>query len=107
MALRELDRGKSLSEVAQMLSVSFQTVSNWRNRYREQGLAMLADKPRSGRPSVIDGKARAKLTALACSKPPEGYGRWSFRLLADKAVELGFCAHLSHNTVRHILKKTN
>lgn len=107
MALRELDRGKGLTEVADLLSVSYQTVSNWRNRYRKHGLTMLHDQPRSGRPPVIDGTARAKVTALACSKPPEGHGQWSLRLLADKAVELGYCDHLSYNTVSEILKKTS
>jgi hypothetical protein len=53
----------------------------------------------------IDGEQRAKITALACSKAPEGYGRWSLRLLADKVVELGYCEHLSHNEAGKILKK--
>lgn len=106
-ALLELDRGKSLNAVAQTLGVSYQAVSNWRNKYRQEALAMLFDKPRSGRPSTIDGAARAKITALACSKPPEGHGRWDLRLLADRAVELGYCAHISHTYVKQILKKTS
>ena len=65
----------------------------------------LHDLPRSGRPVEIDGEQRAKITALACSDPPEGYARWSIRLLADKAVELEYCEHISHTTVRKILKK--
>jgi len=48
---------------------------------------MLQDKPRSGRPIEIDGQQRAKVTALACSDAPEGHGRWTLRLLADKAIE--------------------
>ena len=68
---------------------------------------MLNDKPRSGRPVEIDGPLRAKITALACSEPPEGYSRWSLRLLADKAVELQFVQELSHSYVGEILKKTN
>lgn len=68
---------------------------------------MLKDKHRKGRPIVIDGEQRAQLTALACSEPPEGYARWHLRLLADKAVELGFCEHISHTEVANILKKTN
>ncbi|MFZ1324645.1 MAG: helix-turn-helix domain-containing protein, partial [Candidatus Contendobacter sp.] len=74
--------------------------------YRREGLAMLQDKPRSGRPVEIDGSQRAKLTALACSEAPAGHARWDLRLLADKAVELGYCAHLSHTHVSTILKKT-
>src|ERR1041384_1131551 len=72
-ALLELNRGKSLSEVAQTLGVSYQSVSNWYKAYHNEGLHMLQDKPRSGRPIEIDGEQRAKITALACSKAPEGY----------------------------------
>jgi transposase len=76
-------------------------------QYREKGLQALHDRPRSGRPIKIDGEQRAKITALACSTPPEGYAEWSLRLLADKAVELDFCEQISHTQVRTILKKTN
>lgn len=107
LGLLELDRGKTLSEVAKTLGVSIGTVSNWRNKYKEQGLRCLNDAPRSGRPIEIDGEQRAKITALACSKPPEGHGKWDLRLLADKVVELGYCEHISHTHVSTILKKTN
>jgi putative transposase len=105
--LLELDRGQSLTAVAATLNVTNKTVASWRNGYRSNGLQMLDDKPRSGRPVEIDGPLRAKITALACSEPPEGYSRWSLRLLADKAVELQFVQELSHSYVGEILKKTN
>lgn len=104
--LLELDRGKRLAEVAATLGVRYVTVSAWREGYRREGLAVLQDKPRSGRPVEIDGDQRAKLTALACSDAPAGHARWDLRLLADKAVELGYCTHLSHTHVSTILKKT-
>jgi transposase len=106
-ALLELSRGKSLAEVATTLSVSYQTVAAWRDSYSERGLSAVHDQARSGRPIRIDGKQRAKITALACSAPPAGRARWSLRLLADKAVELGYCESLSHNAVKEVLKKTN
>lgn len=71
------------------------------------GLQCLHDKARSGRPIVIDGKQRAKVTALACSAAPEGHARWGLRLLADKVVELGYCDSISHTQVGNILKKTS
>lgn len=107
LALRELDRGQTYGRVAETIGVTLSSVSNWAKNYRAEGLGCLADKPRSGRPIEIDGKVRAQITALACSHPPEGYGQWSLRLLADKAVELEYCQHISHNTVKEILKKTN
>lgn len=107
LALLELDRGKTYTEVSNTLQVTIPTLSGWAAKYRENGLQALYDKPRSGRPVEIDGAQRAKITALACSTPPEGYAQWSLRLLADKAVELGYCEHISHTEVGAVLKKTN
>ena len=89
-----------------MVGVVSQTVSTWARKYKQSGLDFLTDKPRPGRPTVIDGLQRAKITALACSDPPEGYERWSLRLLADKAVELELVETISYGEVRLILKKT-
>lgn len=107
LALLELDRGRTFTEVAEIVGVVMQTTSTWAKTYKESGLACLSDKLRPGRPTVIDGLQRAKITALACSDPPEGYERWSLRMLADKAVELELVESISYGEVRLILKKTN
>lgn len=100
--------GKTDKAIAGQLGSSPATVERTRRRYVEQGLeAALNEQARSGRPPTVSGEVRAKITALACSTPPEGYGRWSLRLLADKAVELAFIEHISHDAVGDILKKTN
>jgi putative transposase len=106
-ALLELDRGKTLTAVAATLDVKDDTVAAWRNAYTTSGLACLSDAPRPGRPIVIDGAQRAKITALACSDAPEGHDRWTLRLLADKVVEAGFCDTISHTMVGNIVKKTS
>ena len=106
IALLELDRGRTFTEVAAIVGVVIQTVSTWAKKYQETGLEVLTDKPRPGRPTVIDGLQRAKVTALACSDPPTGYDRWSLRMLADKAVELELVETISYGEVRLILKKT-
>jgi transposase len=107
IGLLELDHGKTMSAVAETLNVTHVTVASWRDNYNQIGLACLHDQARSGRPVEIDGPQRAKVTALACSEPPVGYGRWTLRLLADKAVELGYSEHVSHTKVSEILKKTS
>jgi putative transposase len=107
LALLELDRGQTYTAVSGTLQVSIPSLSNWAAKYRETGLQILHDQPRSGRPIEIDGSQRAKITALACSDPPEGYAKWSLRLLADKVVEMRYCDHISHTEVATILKKTN
>jgi transposase len=102
-----LHRGHHPEEIAKTLSLSLQTIFNIKRRYLSKGLdAALYDRPRSGKPPKIDGTARAKITALACSKAPTGHARWTLRLLADKAVEFGFCESISHETVKEVLKKT-
>lgn len=107
LALLELDRGRTFTDTAQIVGVTKQTASTWVKKYKESGLDFLTDKPRPGRPTVYDGLTRAKITALACSDAPEGYERWSLRLLADKAVELEIVDAISYGEVRLILKKTN
>ena len=106
-ALLELDRGKSKTAIATTLSVSRSAVHSWVKRYKEEGLGMLNEAPRTGRPVEMDGAQRAKVTALACSEPPAGHSAWTLRLLADKAVELNYCEHLSHTEAGKILKKTS
>ena len=102
-----LHRGQHPDQVAQTLRLSAATVFNIKRRYLQEGLdAALFDKPRSGKPPTLDGKMRAQITALACSRAPEGHAGWTLRLLADKAVELGFVETISHTAVRKVLKKT-
>ena len=107
LSLLELDRGQTYTAVSKTVKSTIATVSTLADQYRENGLQALYDHQRSGRPIEIDGEQRAKITALACSTPPEGHGEWSLRLLADKVVELGFSEHISHTQVRTILKKTS
>jgi transposase len=103
-----LHRGRHPSEIAAALSLSLQTVFNIKRRFLSKGFdAALHDRPRSGKPPRIDGAARARITALACSTAPAGHARWTLRLLADKAVEFGFCESISHETVNVVLKKTD
>jgi putative transposase len=102
-----LHRQRAPVDISAVLGVGVATVFNIKRRYLAEGLnAALHDKPRSGQPCRIDGTARAKITALACSAAPTGHARWTLRLLADKAIELGFCDSISHSTVQEVLKKT-
>jgi len=101
------NENKSKTIIASMLSITQNTVSNTCRRYVEEGLiSAINEKPRPGAPSLFDGKTKAKITALACSTPPDGYSQWSLRLLSDKAVELQYVESISHTDVGRILKKT-
>jgi transposase len=98
--------GKTDQEIIDALRVSSRTVASTRQRYVEEGMeGALNEKPRSGRPPKFTGRDEAMLTAIACSDPPEGYGRWSVRLLSDNLVELGVVDSISRETVRLMLKR--
>jgi hypothetical protein len=96
--------------IAEALEVSTATVERARQRFVEQGLdAALDRKPRERPPREIklDGRAEARLIALACSPPPLGRAVWTMQLLADKLVELEVVDSISDETVRLALKKTS
>ena len=107
-ALLALATGIGQQAAGQATGLSRQTVSQVRQRYAEGGWqAALAEAPRSGGPQRFDGAQRAALTALACTPAPVGHGRWTLRLLADKAVARCLVDSISHETVGQVLKKTN
>lgn len=94
--------------IAAAVEVSRPTVERVRARFVEEGLeaALNPRPPRREYRRTLDGVAEAHLVALACGTPPEGQARWTLRLLADRLVELEIVERVSHETVRHILKKT-
>jgi hypothetical protein len=85
------------------------TVEGVRRRFCERGLDCVRHKAQATPPRkrVFDGRAEARLTTLACSEAPEGHGRWTLRLLADRVVQLEIVEAVSHETVRKVLKKTS
>ena len=96
-------------EIASMLETSSATVGRVRERFCRQGIDAVLERSMPDRvyERSFDGRAEARLIALACSEPPEGRARWSMRLLAEEAVELGVVESVSHETVRKTLKKTS
>ena len=97
-------------KIAEALDVTVQTIERVRKQLVEEGLeAVLSRRKYIQKVSrkKLDGDAEAHLIALACSESPEGYARWSLRLLADRMVELGYVGSISHEAVRRVLKKTS
>jgi transposase len=97
------------ARIAEALEVGTATVERVRQRFVEQGLeAALGRKQqdRPSRPRKLDGRAEARLIALACSAPPDGRKEWTMQLLADQLVELAVVDAVCDETVRRALKKT-
>ena len=98
------------ARIAEGLGVTTRTVENIRRRFVEEGLEAALERKKQCRPSrerLLDGAKEAQLTALCCSKAPDGRRRWTLRLLADRLVELDIVDSISHETVRRTLQKTN
>ena len=92
------------SAIAAALSVGRATVERTRQRFVEEGLAALEERPRPGTQPKLDAKAEARLIAEACSTAPEGRQRWTLHLLADRVVALGLAASYAYESVRRVLK---
>lgn len=95
-------------DVATVLKISMKKIDRAKKRFVEDGLEVALNGRKGERvyKKKTDGDLEAHLVALSCGKPPEGFSRWSLRLLADQAVELNYAESISHETVRRILKKT-
>ena len=96
-------------QVVEALGVSVGQCEHLRKRLVLEGLDACLQRKKQERPSTppkFDGEKEAKLIALACGKAPEGYARWSLRLLADRVVKLEIVDAASHETVRRTLQKT-
>ena len=106
--LLKVDEGKTDAEISQMLYISEQTIRRTRQRFVQEGLqAALEDKPHPATGSELDEKREARIIALACSEPPAGQARWTLELLTQAVLKDGIVTHLSPETVRLLLKKTN
>lgn len=111
-ALLLLDRSqgeaRTIQQVIEAAMVSQGTIYNLKERYFSEGLdRALYEKPRPGAKPKIDGEVEAHLIALTCSDPPEGYDRWTLRLLADRLVSLEVIDAISHVAVGEALKRMN
>lgn len=105
----EHGEGKTTNEkIAGVLKISMKKIDRVKKRFVEEGLEVALDGHKSQRvyERRADGDFEAHLVALSCSGPPDGFERWSLRLLADKAVELNYIDSVSYETVRRVLKKT-
>jgi putative transposase len=108
LLLADGPNGKTDEEISDALNVCLATIFNIRRRYSQEGLERAIDEgARSGQPPKFKGRAAAKITAIACSTPPDGQAHWSLRLLADRVVELKIVESISHQSVSNILKKTS
>jgi hypothetical protein len=90
------------ADIQAQTGISIRNLERLRLRCCEVGpLAALTRKPRAtpGREIKITGEVEARITQLACSKPPSGHARWTLRLLANHLVEIKVIETISHQSV--------
>ena len=103
-------RYMTVAEIAEVYHTTPTTVQNVRTSYCEKGLDATISRKKRETPPVpakITGDIEARVIALACGNPPEGYSKWTLRLLANQTVELGYIDEISYVSISRILKKTN
>ncbi len=94
-------------DISSALNISIATIERVRQRLVEQGLeaALNRKQQQNRRQHLLDGEKEAHLIALTCSSPPDGQGRWTMKMLAERMVQLGHVESISDETVRQTLKK--
>jgi len=97
----EYQTGRSTNEeIARVLQISMKKIDRVKKRFVEDGIDVALNNKKSSRTYAkkTDEDFEAHLIALSCGEPPEGFARWSLRLLADKVVELNYIDSISHET---------
>ena len=105
--LLKASEGWQDQRIAEALNIGRATVERTRQRFVEENLAALDERPRPGNKPKLDSRAEARLIAEACSAAPAGRERWTLALLADRVVQLQLADSYSYEAVRRVLKKTN
>lgn len=102
------DKRSTNEEISRVLKIGMRKIDRVKKRFIEDGIDITLNGKKGSRiyAKKADGDFEAHLIALSCSDPPEGFARWSLRLLADKVVELEYLDQVSHETIRQVLKKT-
>ena len=105
-ALNLRSKNLTLAEVADFLEITSRTVFNIEQNYERFGLdRALNDDPRPGAPPEFDDRIKSQIVAMVCSDPPEGFDRWTLRLLREKAIKEDIIDSISHDTIRVILEE--
>jgi transposase len=105
--LASLDQGVPEAQIMAVLGIGRTAVWRTRAAYLQGGVDLAVfDVARSGRPPQYDTDAEARVTALACTTPPEGRQRWTLLELERAARQEQGLGSVSRETVRRMLKKT-
>ena len=105
LALLQLDKGWSAPQVAGSIPLTPQSIRKVAHRYQDEGLERaLYEKPRPGAAELLDADEKQRIVAMVCSQPPEGYSRWTVRLVTEQAVKRKLVPQVGRETIRILLQ---
>ena len=110
MADESVGKPATQAEIAVRCGVSDVTIYHTLRDFCEHGSAYtlkFKTPENPPRPPIVTGEKEARIIALACGEPPQGFSGWTVRLLTEKVVELSILPVASRETVRRTLKKLN
>ena len=105
MVLNLFDKGKASPEISKSVGVTPETARRIAQNYIADGLERaLFDKHRPGQKRTFSDKERNEIVALVCSDPPEGFQRWTVRLLTEEVISRKIVKSIGRETIRVILQ---
>jgi putative transposase len=104
LALLQLAEEAAAPQIAKVIPLTPQAIRRLGHRYQQAGLdGALYEKQRPGAVEVLDGNQKQRIIAMVCGDPPEGYARWSVRLVAEEAVKRKLVPRVGRETIRILL----
>lgn len=105
LVLKLMDQGMASPEAARMLGMTAMSARNIVQKYNGDGLeGALHDRARPGQPRKMNKKEASRIVAMVCASPPEGYARWSVRLIAEEVVKKKIVGETNRESIRLLLK---
>jgi transposase len=78
-----LAEGRSYGQIMATLQTTAPTISRWKQRFEEQGMAGLEPPHKGSQPSVANAAVQARIARKTQQKPPDGSTHWSCGKMAD------------------------
>jgi putative transposase len=104
VTLLQLAKGVSAPRIAGMVPLTAQAIRKIGHRYQEGGLERaLYQKQRPGAEALLEDREKQRIIAMVCSDPPEGFARWTVRLVAEEAVKRRLVPRVGRETIRILL----
>jgi transposase len=102
------DQGSTVQEIAEQTLMHEEYVRDLIRRFNQQGLALLREQPKSGRPVEFVEELQAEIIEIALA-PPKLLGRpftvWSLEKLKEYLISSKVVKTISLETLRSILHK--